>query len=176
MKKNFGFTSFEFYFVISVIGVITLIAIQRYSALAEETRRTRFEIIAGNFSAVIYNHHARWIIAQQNQHDLPSLVIDDLDIQFSPNGWPVAVLANKNIVSEISITSCLSLWQHFLQNAPLISFDGGDAYGTQNYHLSMPDAQTCRYEFVQSESNPLYVDYTPASGKFVFHKLPLIPK
>jgi len=175
MKKNLGFTRFEFYFVISVIGVVTLIAIQRYSALAEETRRLSFEIIAGNFSAVIYNHHARWIISQQNQSELSSLLIDGVDVEFSPSGWPMSASAKKNIVNGISITSCLSLWQHFLQDAPLISFVGGDAYGMQTYHLSMPDPQTCRYEFVRSQPS-LYIDYEPASGKLVFHKLPLISK
>ena len=175
MKKNLGFTRFEFYFVISAISIITLFAIQRYLTLAEETRHFSVEMIVRNFSAVIYNHHARWIMAQQNQSDASQLNIDGVDIQFSQTGWPVAVLAQKNIVSELSITSCLSLWQNFLQNPPLISVSS-DAYGTQAYHLSLPKADTCRYEFVNAQPNEFYVDYKPISGEFIFHTLPFIQK
>lgn len=173
MKKNLGFTRFEFYFVISVISVLILVAIQRYVALAEETRRLSFEITARNFSAAIYNYHARWILAHQDQQNLSVLNIEAMDIQFSETGWPLAVLGEKNIVNNISITSCLSLWQHFLQNPPFISVDK-DAYGTHDYHLRLPDTKTCRYEFV-SENN-FFVDYKPVSGDVVVHTQPFISK
>ncbi|MET0356592.1 MAG: hypothetical protein ABW044_07415, partial [Cellvibrio sp.] len=139
MRKNLGFTRFEFYFVISVIGIIILIVIERYLVLVEETRRLGFEINARNFSAAIYTHHARWILAHQNGNDLSYLNVDGTYIQFSVTGWPIATLAEKNIGNEISITSCLSLWQHFLQNPPQISFTKED-YGVHDYHLSLPQA------------------------------------
>ena len=51
MKKTLGFTSFEFYFVLSVIGIIVLVAMQRYVYLAEETKRLSFEVVAKHFNA-----------------------------------------------------------------------------------------------------------------------------
>jgi hypothetical protein len=175
MIKNLGFTRFEFYFVISVISIITLIALQRYLVLVEETRRFSFEINARNFSAAVYNFHAQWILAHQHNNDLSSLHIDGVDIEFSQVGWPVAVISEKNIVREVSITACLSLWQHFLQNSPSVSFTE-NTYGTQDYHLRVHNKNTCRYEFLKSPLAPLFFDYTPASGDFVISTQPLISK
>jgi len=175
MKKNLGFTRFEFYFVISVIGIITTIALQRYLVLANETRLFSAEMMARNFTAVIYNYHASWIMMQQNTPNASLLSVDGVNIQFSEKGWPISALAEKKIVDEISISSCLSLWQHFLENPPLISFVKSD-YGTQLYHLSLPNPDTCRYELVNSSSGEIFVDYKPGSGEVVVNKQPLISK
>ncbi|RYY75995.1 MAG: hypothetical protein EOO52_00225 [Gammaproteobacteria bacterium] len=170
MNKHLGLTRFEFFFVMSAIGILMLVALGRYQALAEETRRVSFEVIVNNFSAAIYNHHARWITAQQSQQDGSSLVIDGHHIYFSPTGWPIAALVENNIVNPLSITTCLSLWQHLLQNPPLISFTGGDAYGTQKYHLSLIENKICRYEYVSDPPQKLFLDYQPTNGKIVFQK------
>jgi|GEM_PF-621479 len=182
MRKDLGFSRFEFYFVISAIGIITLVALQRYMVLLEDTERFSFEINAKNFSTVVYSHHARWLMSQRGSSEYAPMNIDGVDILFSPTGWPVAVFEKnlvaevdeKNIDSEVSISSCLSLWRQFLQNPPPISFKGGDAYGAHSYHLAVPEVGVCRYEFVNE--NALFVEYKPASGEFVFHKRPSIPK
>ena len=176
MKKMLGFTSFEFYFVMSVIGIIVLVAMQRYLQLAEETKRLSFEVVAKHFNASVYNHHARWIMAQQ-QIKTFRLEVDGLDIQFSPQGWPLA--ANNNTkVSDVSLVSCLSLWNNLLQNPPSISYEGGDPYGSRAYHLEvlhlevLPE-RSCRFEMVTERPSEFYFDYMPFSGKVIFHSPPI---
>jgi hypothetical protein len=182
MRKDLWFSRFEFYFVISVIGIITLVALQRYLVLVEDTKRFSFEINAKNFSTVVYNYHARWLMSQRKNSEYAPINIDGVDILFSSTGWPIALLEKnpvadvdkKNIDNAVSISSCLSLWRHFLQNPPPISFSGSDAYGTHPYHLTVPESGTCRYQFVDHKE--FFIVYKPASGEFVFYKRPSISK
>lgn len=170
MKKMLGFTSFEFYFVMSVIGIIVLIATQRYLQLAEETKRLSIEVVAKNFSAVVYNHHARWIMAQ-SQTSTRQLYIDGVNVLFSNEGWPLAIAASEQLVSEVSTASCLSLWNHLLQNPPSISVEGSAPYGSHAYHLSLPQVTRCRFELVSQQPGEFYFEYEPLSGRLIFHTL-----
>lgn len=172
MKKMLGFTSFEFYFVMSIIGIIVLVAMQRYVQLAEETKRLRFEVVAKHFNAAVYNHHARWIMAQQ-QTKIFRLDVDGLDIQFSPQGWPLEVISKNAKTSGVSVGSCLSLWGNLLQNPPSISFGGGDLYGSRAYHLTLLPEGGCRFELVTDSPSEFYFDYMPFSGKVMLHSPPI---
>ena len=90
MKRSLGFTRFEFYFVVSIVGILVLIATQRYRHLADETKRLSFDVIAKHFSAAVYNHHARWILTQPKTNTR-QINIDGLNILFSDDGWPIAL-------------------------------------------------------------------------------------
>ena len=172
MKKMLGFTSFEFYFVMSVIGIIVLVAMQRYLQLAEETKRLSFEVVAKHFNGSVYNHHARWIMAQQQAKTF-RLEVDGADIHFSPQGWALAVINNNTKISDVPLVSCLSLWNNLLQNPPSISFEGGDPYGSRTYHLEVLPEGGCRFELVTERPNEFYFDYMPFSGKVIFHSPPI---
>lgn len=172
MKKNLGFTSFEFYFVISVIGLIVLVGLQRYLQLAEETQRFSFEIIAKNFSTSVYNHHARWIMAQQ-QTKVSELTVENVNIQFSPQGWPLSVVTNEPSIAVVSLKGCLSLWNNLLQNPPSVSYEGGDPYKSRAYHLSLSPEGNCHFEFITRHANEFYFEYDPLSGKVMFHSPPI---
>ena len=175
MKKTLGFTSFEFYFVLSVIGIIVLVAMQRYVYLAEETKRLSFEVVAKHFNASVYNHHARWIMAQQQTKTF-QLNIDGLDIQFTPLGWPLAVVTEKPLSPVVSVANCLSLWNNLLQNPPSISSDIGDTYGSRIYHLSVSQEGACRYELITKSPDEFYFEYAPLSGRIIFHTPPITRK
>ncbi len=168
MKKSLGFSSFEFYFVVSVIGLILIVGIQRYFRLAEETQRLSFEILANNFSSVVYTHRARWLMAQQSSEKTDQLKIDDRIVQFSSEGWPVAV---DGVSQQINIPACLSLWNSFLQPPPLISFTNGEPYGAHQYHLSVTVDGKCRFESVNPKG--FYFEYSPSSGQVKTFTLPI---
>ena len=172
MKRNLGFTSFEFYFVMAAIGLVVLIGIQRYLQLAEETKRFSFEIAANNFNAAVYNYHARWLISRRDQAG-SQVNIDGKNILFSEKGWPLAVDLD---LANVSLKTCLSLWNNFLQNSPSISYEGSDLYGTRAYHLNLPNTETCRFEFITDQPQELYFDYLPASGDMKLNTPPVDKK
>ena len=173
MKKNLGFTSFEFYFVMSIIGLILVVGIQRYFRLAEETQRLSFEILAQNFNASVYNHRARWIMAQQAPEKIYKISVENSVIQFSLQGWPIAVVADEAKYEKVNVSTCLSLWNAFLQNPPAISFAGGDFYGSRQYHLSVTPDSKCHFELVTPEPKGFYFEYSPASGQVKTYTLPM---
>lgn len=173
MKKNLGFTRFEFYFVISVVGLIMLAATQRYSLLAEETKRLTFEALAKNFSAAVYNHHALWIMAQQQSTKVSQIDINGAELHFSAQGWPFAVISKGAAPAPSPVRNCLSLWKNLLQNSPSISYNGGNAYGTSTYHLSLTPDGKCRFELTTKQPQEYYFDYAAIDGMLTIHSAPI---
>ena len=172
MKKNKGFTSFEFYFVMSVIGIIVLVGLQRYFQLAEETQRFSFQIVAQHFNTSVYNFHTQWIVAQQTTTE--QKVIDfggKTEIESNRAGWPLRLAKPQQIDTpeKISVEDCYELWMALLQNPPSISRSGGDAYGSRAYHLSLTSDNSCRYEFITSKPSEYFFDYIPDSGQVILH-------
>ncbi len=167
MKKKFGFTRFEFFFVIAVIGLILLVGVQRYSKLIDETKSSSFEIISKHFSASAYIYHAKWVTAQGYSGKNTVLDVDQVKVTFSAKGWPIAIGNDESGV--VSLNSCLSLWNQFLQNAPAVSYEDGAAYRSRPYHLRVMGSVVCRFEFITDHPNEFYFDYAPLTGDFSFH-------
>jgi MSHA pilin protein MshB len=171
MKQARGFTKFEFYIVVSVIGIVALVAVQRYLHLADEVRRLNFETLAKHFTTAVYNYRARWIMAQQYAYT-SQLNLDGLVLNFSAQGWPLGVLTSSSSLPplvEVSINSCLSLWNNFLQNPPAISYAGGDPYGSHRYHLSLSSERSCQFELITKDPRAMYFEYAPLSGAVRLH-------
>lgn len=164
MEQNRGFSSFEFYFVVVVLGVVLLFGIHRYNKLAAETHRLSFEVLAQNFSAAVYAHHVRWIISQQTQESNAPLEIEYKKIQFSPDGWPIGADIKDFTSSKITLPGCLSLWAAFLQNAPAISVKVPGLQGSSAYQVTLTDEANCRYEWAAPDHHKFYFEYSPATG------------
>lgn len=164
VKKQLGFSSFEFYFVVSIVGLIFLFGVERYKKLAEETRHLSFEILAQNFSAAVYSQHARWIIAQQSPDKLDTLKFENMFVHFSAEGWPVAV-GPKEPGLTLSLSGCGSLWNSFLQKPPAIAFEGKQNQEFREYNVALTDGNQCRYEWLMPDGRHFYFEYSPTSGQ-----------
>lgn len=164
MKKSLGFSSFEFYFVMVVIGVILLFGIQRYNKLADETHRLSFEVLAQNFSAAVYAHHARWITSQQVSDSNAVIEVDNKRIQFSREGWPLGADLQDFTSVQITLPGCFSLWGVFLQNAPAISVFTHELPNTHPYQLKLTSEGNCRYEWTAPNNRKFYFEYSPTTG------------
>jgi len=185
MKNSRGFSSFEFYFVVSIIGVIVLFGIQRYVKLAEETRRFAFEVLAQHFNTSVYNLHAYWTLEQSRSGRTDVVPVQGMMIYFSDTGWPIAALPvaegdniqnpspQKLRAPAVSLASCRSLWFGLLQNPAALSYEGGDAYGSRPYHLSLTANRQCRFEFLGDKPGAYFFDYSPITGQINLHLPPI---
>lgn len=169
MKKNLGFSSFEFYFVVAVVGVIFLFGIQRYNKLAQETHRLSFELLTQNFSAAVYTYHARWIASQQMTEPNALLEVDNKEILFSGEGWPIGVDLKDSSSSKITSSGCLSLWLGLLQNAPAISVAAANSSDIYPYRLTLTGEGSCRYEWTAPDKRRFYFEYSPIKGSVNSH-------
>jgi hypothetical protein len=122
----------------------------------------------------VYTHRARWIMAQQSPEKLYQIAVENSVVQFSLQGWPIAVVIDDSKTEKTNIADCLSLWNAFLQNPPAISFAGGDAYGSRQYHLSVTAAGKCHYELVIPEPKGFYFEYSPYTGQVKTYTQPII--
>lgn len=185
MKRSLGFSSFEFYFVVSIIGIIVLFGIQRYLKLAEETRRFAFEVLAQHFNTSVYNLHAYWTLEQSRSGQTDTVTVQGMTIYFSDTGWPIAAMQTpggdngqdaspqKLRAPAVSLASCRSLWFALLQNPAALSYEGGDAYGSRPYHLSLTANRQCRFEFLDDKPGTYYFDYSPQTGQISLHIPPI---
>lgn len=169
MKADGGFSSFEFYFVMVVIGLIMLIGLQRYYQLAEQVQRFRFEVIAQHFNTAVYNFRTQWMLAKADGTQQSIIKLEGVDVYFSDSGWPLSVVKNGVVLSSTSITTCYQLWMTLLQNPAPISFAGGDAYGSRAYHLSLTNEGFCRYQLVTDIKDEYYFDYSSMTGQIIIH-------
>ncbi len=171
-----GFSSFEFYFVMVVIGLLMLVGIQRYFQLAEQVQRFSFEVIAQHFNTSVYGARAQWYIQQQNKIARDIVNLSGTNIFMNAEGWPLTAL-REDVVSEldeinlppVSVETCYQLWLHLLQNPAPISYAGGEPFGSRPYHLSVTTAGDCRYQLFFEDSNQYYFDYAPKTGHVRVH-------
>lgn len=185
MKDARGFSSFEFYFTVSIIGIVVLFGIQRYLKLAEETRRFAFEVLAQHFNTSVYNLHAYWTLEQNRSGQAMVVPVQGMMIYFSDTGWPIAAIQpsedqnrqeqspQKMRAPAVTLASCRSLWFGLLQNPAALSYEGGDAYGSRAYHLSLTADRHCRFEFLGDKPGAYYFDYSPLMGQMNLHLPPI---
>lgn len=174
MKKNIGFTSFEFYFVMAAIGLVVLVGIQRYFRLAEDTQKFSFELLAQHFSTSVYNMHSEWILLQQASDHKKIAMINGNTFRFTDDGWPLGF--SKSVVNdEVVLAGCRDLWLSLLQNPEPISFYGGDPYGSRRYNLLLTQDHNCRFEMLTQKPQEYYFDYSPKTGQLLIH-IPVIKR
>jgi hypothetical protein len=183
MHKNNGASSFEFYVVMVAISVVVLVAIQRYTQLAEQVQVFSFEVLAQRFGTAVYNLRAKWFLHQQDARYNNVIVVDGVGFLISEQGWPLSVVDAKSQenaaavlvqprtkTDRIGVNDCYQLWMNLLQNPEQISYAGGDAYGTRPYHLTLTPRGTCRYQLYPVSSNSIDFEYSPISGQVITHK------
>jgi hypothetical protein len=187
MKHSRGFSSFEFYIVMAVIGLIALLGMQRYLRLAEETQRLSFEVLAQNFSTSVYNLHAYWTLEKSLTGRVDTALVQGMTVYFSEAGWPMSALPVKAPTpldqssrqvegAVVTLESCRSLWFALLQDAEALSLAGGEAYGARKYHLSLTPDRQCRFESIQKASENYYFDYSPVTGRVTTNLSPMTKK
>lgn len=164
MKNSRGFSSFEFYFVMAVIGLVLLAGIHAYNTLAKEAQRLSFEALAHNFSAAVYGERIRWIISQPNPDSPLILEGEGRDLFFSQTGWPIAV-DRKNLAAEVSVAGCASLWYAFLPKAPALDGTADQLGGTSAYSVVLTPHHTCRYEWQTPHQGRFHFEYVPHTGE-----------
>lgn len=178
MTAGRGFRVFEFLVVSVIIGVLVLVAINRYEALGRETRRLGFELLAHNFTAAVAGVRAHWFI--QGQPKVTS--VDGEQILMSTTGWPSGIVtraatralvtqrANTNLnANQKQVEICWQLWETLLQNPSPTTLEGQQQRGEQRYHISWVENEFCRYELVTKRLNSHYFDYSPKTGQVLLH-------
>ena len=159
-----GFRLFELLLVITIFGVIVLVGISRYLDLGRETRRLGFELLSHNFTAAVASLRVQWLIQGRAGDEVE---LDGVRVLFSSTGWPMSadVEIAQLELDKAPPARCLQLWRALLQNPALATLAGSEERGERRYHISLIDAETCRYELVTKDIESYYFDYSSATGQ-----------
>lgn len=170
MRQSYSRGRFELFIVATVIALIALVALDRYTLIAKKTRILRLEIISHHFMIAAANFRSEILISEALK--LPAdlnkgfvkkgLSIDGKLLYASPQGWPASLSAVSEDFHPTD-EDCYQLWQLLLQNPPNITF-GEFTADTRQYH-AFARADACRY---LSVSDKAYFDYFPLSGRLLF--------
>lgn len=159
-----GFRMFELLLVITIFGVIVLVGVSRYLDLGRETRRMGFELLAHNFTAAVAGLRVQWLIQGQAGNEID---LDGIRVLFNPKGWPASAETDmaESGANVAPAARCIQLWQALLQNPAPATLAGREERGERRYHISLVDADTCRYELVSRDIDTYYFDYSSVTGQ-----------
>lgn len=164
MNQSYHYGRFEFFVVATVIAIIAIAAISRYSFMAEGARILRLEIISHHFMTGAANMRVQFFLVNAtNGVNVKSLEINDQTLFFSPQGWPVSLKDSISSHYQPTDEDCYQLWQLLLQNpAPIIK---GSTIEARKEFRAFSQPNSCRYQFSDGSS---YFDYYPLDGGLVF--------
>ena len=152
--------------VATVIALIALIALDRYTLMTKDARVLRLEIISHHFMTAAATLRTRFLLAQVTK--IPGqlrtgLLIEGQLIYLSPDGWPASFTAPVNQHYQPSDEDCYRLWGLLLQNPSPITL--GQFTDQPGKYRAFAQAIACRY---QLESGEAYFDYFPLTGRLLF--------
>ena len=165
MIRTYHHGRFEFFIAVTVIAIVAIAALGRYSLMAKDARILRMEIISHHFMAGAANTRAQFLIEnvvnKKNREE--RLMMAGQAFYFSSQGWPASISGPVTNNYQTSDEDCYQLWALLLQNpAPITK--GITAKSDQEYRV-FSRANSCRYEFTDRTA---YFDYYPLNGRLVF--------
>ena len=149
---------FEFFVVATVIALIALVALDRYTLMAKDTQVLRLQIISQHFMTGAANLRVEFLVTQVAKSSTlihKGLLVEGKFIYMSDQGWPGSFSTPVTDNFQPTEKDCYQLWKILLQNPPPIAF--GQRESTQ--------PKGCRYTMVKGEA---YFDYFPLTGRVLF--------
>ncbi|MEN0035820.1 MAG: hypothetical protein AAGC78_02080 [Cellvibrio sp.] len=166
MIQGYYRNRFEIFIVAIVVGLIALIAIDRYSLMIKDARALRLEIISHHFMTAAANMRAEFLVSQVGAPILhQSLLVGEKLVYMSDQGWPLSTSIPEDQFRPTD-EDCSFLWVTFLQNpAPIIQGQFSD--GKTEYR-AFAHYDHCRYGLIVDDA---YFDYYPVTGRLLFSPL-----
>lgn len=150
----------------TVIALIALIALDRYTLMTKDARVLRLEIISHHFMTAAATLRTKFLLTKAAK--IPGqlhtgLLIDGQLIYLSSDGWPASFTAPINQRFQPSDEDCSRLWALLLQDpAPITT---GQFTDQPRKYRAYAQTSACRYELASGEA---YFDYFPLTGRLLF--------
>lgn len=157
---------FEYFIVATVIAIVALVALDRYTLTAKKTRILRLEIISHHFLTAAANFRSEFLISKvlNKPTDVnKGLLINGKLLYASPQGWPASLAAAVSNEFRPVDEDCYQLWQLLLLNPASIT--SGEFSVNVHEYRAFARGDACRYLLV---GDAAYFDYFPLSGQLSF--------
>jgi prepilin-type N-terminal cleavage/methylation domain-containing protein len=155
-----GFTLIELVVVVSIIAILSALALPRMANIAEDAHKSSVSGTGGGLAAAVSLAHSRWLSSGQRGAVQNLNGYGDNTIDLSAQGWPTGVNGNIN-PSSMSLDECVGVFRKLLQSsAPSVSL-GTDA----DYQVTLLGGD-CRYIY-QRDNTGNYIQYDPNTGDVI---------
>lgn len=149
-----GFTLVELIIVIAIIGILSAVAVVKYTDLTTESHKTSVKGVYGAFHSAVNIMHAKWAAAGKPS----SLIINGVNIPFTPAGYP-------GRVTGMNFSECQKVWKAILTSPPPVN-NWPYASGQDGYAIWNASSYFCT--FVYQKLPPYtYFYYLPRDGAMV---------
>lgn len=166
MSQSYSRGRFEYFIVATIIAIIALVALDRYTLTAKKTRILRLEIISHHFLTAAANFRSEFLISKVMNNPVDTnkgLLINGKWLYTSPQGWPASLSPGVSETFRPNDEDCYQLWQFLLLNPSPIS--SGEFSANPHEYRAFARVNACRYLLVGEGA---YFDYFPLSGQLSF--------
>lgn len=165
MIQTYHYGRFELFVIVTVIAIIALAAISRYSLMAEDARILRLEIISHHFMTGAANARIQYLVSNNldKDHSQKLIQLAGQPIYFSSQGWPASITEPVANDGKPTDEDCFQLWRLLLQNSAPIT--KGAASKSRREYRVFSKIDACRYGLTKGSA---YFDYYPATGRLLF--------
>lgn len=165
MIQSYSRGRFEFFVVATVIALLFLMALDRYTIMTKDARVLRLEIISHHFMVGAANLRTEFLLSPILTSPLQvhkGLMVDGQLVYVSDEGWPVSATTPVTSAFQLTDNDCYQLWRILLQNPDPIVV--GKVNRSKQYRAFV-NGGSCRYTMADGEA---YFDYFPLTGRLLF--------
>ncbi len=115
MKRN-AFTMVELIFVIVIIGVLSSVAVPKFTGIKDQAKRSTELSSAAAITAALESIHGTWSVSDDDFDWNNDGVDDDIDADLAPSGYPYDLSRNGDDIGALIKTSGKSGFKKQLEN------------------------------------------------------------
>ena len=165
MIQSYG-RRFEFFVVATIISLVALVALDRYTVMIKDAKVLRLEVISQHFMTAAANVRTKFLLSQVAKASIAikkGLLVDGKLIYVSEDGWPASTSTPVSSHFLPTDEDCYHLWQVLFQNPAPITL-GRFTESSHKYRV-FAEANACRYALTDQAA---YFDYFPLTGRLSF--------
>lgn len=169
---------FEWLLLGAVIGVIFTLAANFYARMAGDVQRLSFELAAEHFKTAVSGVRAQYYVYRGTpkieegvllhsvlpgfEQNPGSQEADSVRVYLNARGWPASTESLAAAEDGVQAAEeCRQLWNAFLVRPPVAAIGAEEA----DYRISVPRADTCRYQRQRPPFEGSYFDYSVENGQ-----------
>lgn len=166
MIQSYSRGRFEYFVVATVIALVALVALDRYTLMIKDARVLRLEIISHHFMTAAANMRVEFLLSHVTKPSMQvqnGLLVDGRLVYVSEQGWPASVTTPVATDFQPADSDCYQLWQLLLQNPAPITI--GQFTAKPYKYRTFAQLDRCRYSLDEGDA---YFDYFPVTGRLLF--------